>query len=243
MHEAEFHSQNAFITLTYDEENLPYGYDLVHRDYQLFMKRLRRSLAPKSVRFFMCGEYGELGRPHYHAILFGHDWPDKKAWSSNEGKVTYTSETLQKLWGKGFTTSADVTWSSCAYVSRYVMKKRTGKEAEDHYRFLVEDTGEIIQRKPEYTRMSLRPAVGKEWYETYKSDCYPKDFVTHRGKKLAVPKYYDSLLKKEDKKTHEEIKEKRKRKAQQLQHDNTLARLQVKEHCAMKRIEKLKRRL
>jgi hypothetical protein len=30
------------------------------------------------VRFFHCGEYGDLTRrPHYHALIFGYDFPDR----------------------------------------------------------------------------------------------------------------------------------------------------------------------
>ena len=42
--------------------------------------------------------------------------------------------------------------------------------------------------------MSLKPAIGKRWFDTYKTDCYPSDFITQKGRKLRVPKYYDTLL-------------------------------------------------
>ena len=68
-HEASLYSVNSFVTLTYDDEHLPGDQCLDHRDFQLFMKRLRKRFPS---RFFMCGEYGGLnGRPHYHSILFG----------------------------------------------------------------------------------------------------------------------------------------------------------------------------
>ena len=42
------------------------------------MKRLRKKYGSK-IRFFQCGEYGELyGRPHYHACLLNFDFPDKE---------------------------------------------------------------------------------------------------------------------------------------------------------------------
>ena len=78
VHEAAAYDCNAFITLTYDEENLPADGSLNYDHFQLFMKRLRKAIEPNKVRFYMCGEYGEEnGRPHFHACLFGYDFPDK----------------------------------------------------------------------------------------------------------------------------------------------------------------------
>jgi len=37
MHEAQMHSENCFITLTYDAEHLPRFMSLRYRDFQLFM--------------------------------------------------------------------------------------------------------------------------------------------------------------------------------------------------------------
>lgn len=72
MHEAKLHPANCFVTLTYRDEDLPENGSLRHRDFQLFMKRLRKRA---DVRFYMCGEYGEQKlRPHYHACLFGVDY-------------------------------------------------------------------------------------------------------------------------------------------------------------------------
>ena len=41
MHEASLHSENCFVTLTYGRDKLPPDGSLEHRDFQLFMKRLR----------------------------------------------------------------------------------------------------------------------------------------------------------------------------------------------------------
>lgn len=49
MHEASLYNVNSFVTLTY--ANAPVS--LVHRDYQLFQKRLVRLNGP--TRFFMGG--------------------------------------------------------------------------------------------------------------------------------------------------------------------------------------------
>lgn len=87
-HEATFFQHpGMFCTLTYDEDNVPLGGFLSVRDIQLFMKRLRKSLKRRRIRYFLCGEYGPNGtkRPHYHIIFFGLYPKDEpvvfKAWN------------------------------------------------------------------------------------------------------------------------------------------------------------------
>ena len=200
MHEAFLHEDNSFITLTYDDGHLPKDGSLVLDDYQRFMKRLRKSVSPKKVRFYHCGEYGEqLGRPHYHALLFGYASPDRKFFSKKGDFNVYTSDTLSHLWPHGFSVEGDVSFESAAYVARYVMKKVTGDRAEDHYQ----------GRKPEYTTMSRRPGIGKGWYEKFKTDVYPLDRVVVRGHPSRPPRFYDNLFSREDRSTFELLKIKR----------------------------------
>lgn len=191
VHESEMHEDNAFITLTYDDKHLPYDGSLDVSHYQKFMKRLRKRFAPKKIRFFHCGEYGEkLTRPHYHALLFGVDFPDKVMLKECETGNTYTSEILEECWGKGFTTTGDVTYESAAYVSRYVTKKINGLQAENHYQG-VNWYGELVTLKPEYTTMSRRPGIGKGWLKKYGRDVYPDGYVVHGGNKYKPPRFYE----------------------------------------------------
>ena len=146
-HEASLHEHNSFITLTYNNENLPKDLSLDVTHFQKFLKRLRAhtedpdsDLYPnilsqsKKPRFFHCGEYGEkFARPHYHACMFDLDFADQKHWKTINGNKHYTSETLEKIWPFGFSTIGDVTFESAAYVARYVTKKITGKNALHHY--------------------------------------------------------------------------------------------------------------
>ncbi len=60
-----------------------------------------------------------------------------------------------------------------------------------HYETIDETTGEVWDRKPEYSTMSRN--IGKEWFLANKGDCFPKDFVTFKGEKFKPPKYYDRL--------------------------------------------------
>ena len=73
VHESRMHNKNCFITLTYDDDHLPKYDDLVYDHFQSFMKNLRHE-CPPGLKFYMCGEYGDkTQRPHYHALVFGHD--------------------------------------------------------------------------------------------------------------------------------------------------------------------------
>ena len=63
--EAKLHKENCFITLTYNNENLPKYKSLVKKELQDFFKRLRKKYG-NGIRYYACGEYGPKGkRPHY----------------------------------------------------------------------------------------------------------------------------------------------------------------------------------
>ena len=185
VHEASLHKDNCFITLTYNNENLPKDGSLILKDFQDFMKRLRHKFG-SGIRFFHCGEYGEkFKRPHYHACLFGLSLPDRRLHSQSNGHKLYVSEILNELWQhKGYAIIGELTFESAAYVARYITKKITGEPAKEHYEGICEVTGEITKRKPEYTTMSRRPGIASDWFKKYKSDVYPGDFVVLRNKKL-----------------------------------------------------------
>jgi hypothetical protein len=195
LHESTLHKDNCFITLTYSDENLPLGGSLCYRDFQLFMKRLRKAVG--KVSFYCGGEYGEaLARPHYHACIFGYDFPDKVFHSrASDGSKLFTSDRLAQLWPSGISTVGSVTFASAAYIARYCVAKINGQAAAEHYKSLTDD-GEIIDRVPEFNHMSLNPAVGKRWLEKYQTDVYPRDYVVVNGVRTRPPAYYDTLFSK-----------------------------------------------
>ncbi|AXL15301.1 replication initiator protein [Microviridae sp.] len=235
VHESQLHDQNSFITLTYSPEFLPWDGSLQKKHFQDFMKRLRRSYKTNPIKYYMCGEYGEkLTRPHFHACLFGIDFPDKEVWKEEEGLITYTSDILSERWGKGFVTISDVTFDSAAYVARYVTKKVTGDKAQDHYLTTNAHTGELISLEPEYTTMSN--GIGKRWLEKYTSDVYPSDFLVHQGKIIKTPRYYDNLYDIPD-----TIKLARKERGKKHAKDNTPERLAVREKVKLLKFKQLTR--
>lgn len=217
MLEAGSHDVNSFLSLTYRDEELHFVNGLptlYKRDLQLFLKNLRRRIEPIRIRYYACGEYGsEKDRPHYHVILFGYDFPDRKfshvskankknKFSTSDGYPVYKSEELDSLWKKGDAKIGDVSFESAGYVARYANKKITGDLAPGHYK----------GRLPEFAIMSRRPGIGKEWYAKFKGDIYPKDYFHINGVRNRPTRYFDELYKKENPKSFEEIKERRKEK-------------------------------
>lgn len=259
LHEASLYATNSFVTLTYSDEHLPKGGGLVLKDFQLFMKRLRKVAGP-GVRFFHCGEYGEkFGRPHYHAILFNYDFPDKVfVRKTDRGDSLWSSSLLGSLWTQGMSIIGNVTFESAAYVARYVMKKISISEkssdkarAEWQRKYVDEDTGEI--RDPEYITMSRGSAVlgtggiGKAWYNKYKSDIYPQDYAILRGMKVRPPKFYDGLYEISNPMDFFMLKAKRVRQACKLDPtgfgESGDRRLRVKEEVKKAQLRSLSRNL
>lgn len=199
MHESKLYDQNCYITLTYNDQALPQGYGLDLRHWQLFMKRLRKRV-PQKLRFFACGEYGdENGRPHYHAIIFNHDFGDKKFHDRNkQGDPIFISEVLDDVWGMGNCTTQDVTFKSAAYVARYCTKKINGDRADEHYYRLSPVDGCFHAVRPEFAVMSRMPGIGSAYVSEFKSDFFPSGFIVVNGVKQRPPQFYLSKLTEEE---------------------------------------------
>lgn len=249
MHENSLHFMSSFVTLTYDDEKL-WRTSLDYRDFQLFMKRLRKELAFFDVtlwtwlpRFYMCGEYGDITRrPHFHVLLFGLYFSDRVFYGrSGSGAQLYTSAMLDDIWANGRAWIGDVTFESAAYVARYCMKKITGTAAATHYEAVDGLTGEILQLEPEFNSMSLKPGIGKAWYDKYGKELALHDSVVINGREIPVPRYYDELLKKIDPIHYDMIAFHRTEKVDFA--DNTAARLAVKEAVTKARLFLKKRSL
>lgn len=99
----------------------------------LFMKALRNRIAPRKVRFFGVGEYGEKSlRPHYHIALYGMHWLERPV--------------MEASWARGFVHAGDLTMESSAYIASYVLKKIGSWQQQI-----------LDGRHPEFARMSNRP--------------------------------------------------------------------------------------
>lgn len=202
MLEAKYHEQNSFITLTYDDEHIKQLYHLddsdklIDKDFyslnkrhlQLFFKRLRERLSPIKIRYFACGEYGSRSfRPHYHAIIFGYDFSSDRTYYKRNfnGDILYNSPLLSDCWPYGYSVIADVSWNTCAYVSRYCLKKRNND---------ISPMLNSLGLDPEYVVMSRRPGIARQYYDDNARNIYRTDsIVLDKGKICKPPKYFDRL--------------------------------------------------
>lgn len=215
------HEQSWFVTLTYNDEHLPYKIQtnpltketrssptLNPVDVQLFLKRLRKRFEGTTIRFFMCGEYGSLNkRPHYHLILFGAPLNDRLTFlKKKNGDVYFSSDDVYELWTDkngesiGYNVTTSVNWNTCAYVARYVQKKADSP--------IVRKDIDVV---PEFIRMSRRPGIGRAYYDKFKDDIYLSDQIS-KGFEVPVrpPKYFDRLYDVDGHMRMLELKEKRK---------------------------------
>lgn len=217
MHENKMHPVSEFVTLTYDNEHLPPVGTLVPKHLQDFHKRLHNRLRDArgyGIRYYGCGEYGdENKRPHYHSILYGVWFPDRKIYSYSNGKPIYTSKKLDEIWGMGSCKIAAVEFDTCAYVARYVTKKVSGERREQGHYVVYDADGVIHEREPEFSHMSMRPGIGSTYVDKYYKELLRSDSVIMNGHEVPMTRYYDMKLEKLDPARMAVIKTNRRRKA------------------------------
>ncbi|UPW40914.1 replication initiator protein [Sigmofec virus UA08Rod_6125] len=197
---------------------------LYYKDYQDFIKRLRISLKrglrdkngklltepqqeqPK-IKMIVAGEYGDKKkRPHFHAIIYGLNVPDKELWKkSKSGYDMHRSQCIEKIWGNGLVTIEPVNYETAAYIARYIQKKVKGKDADAYY----ENKGIV----PEMLKMSTKEAIAKNFYKERRNTLYETQKIwipTKKTlKKARIPRYYDKQLQKENPELFEKIKAER----------------------------------
>lgn len=222
--ELETQGKGIFLTLTYDNEHIHWskfdkdGYPIFatldKRDFQLFMKSFRKELAKNDIRirFFASGEYGPTTlRPHMHCIVFGlglSDIDDRKYFGRNDiGQSYYISQKIQKIWNRGNILLSDVSYETCAYVARYILKKQNGYDSENYQK------RNCIK---EFSLMSRKPGIGAEYLKKH-PECLDMANINistpEGGRKIAIPKYYLDKLELIDKEKYDKIKNERQKLA------------------------------
>jgi hypothetical protein len=189
-----------FLTLTYEDPPISKKnyMTLVRRDWQLFMKRLRR-YHPKQAKiaYYAVGEYGsKTWRPHYHAIILGSDAElISKAWSDARPDADFDKKRLILPGKPGiFEADSDVNPANIAYVTKYITK---GKQIPLHPN---------DDREPEFALMSKN--LGKNYMSSaiinyHKSDPDRMYVTNPDGIKLAMPRYYrDRIYTETERATH-----------------------------------------
>jgi len=190
--EEKVSSSSAFITLTYEDQFLPFNdsghMTLVTKDHQLFIKRLRKNIKEhfpeeieKPIKYYAIGEYGdEKHRPHYHSIMFNLP-------------TSYLDhpQLLEKDWQKGRTQIDPCNQKTIAYVTGY-MKKTMYTEERDP----------LDDRKPEFSMMSK--GLGANYLTQNRVKYYQQQLnpflVVENGQKAPIPRYYkDQIFSKQQK--------------------------------------------
>lgn len=242
-----------FVTLTYNDDSIlncnmidenSHRASLRFEHLELFNKRLRFHYANykekynwdyDAIRFYACGEYGDLNnRPHFHVLYFDmpiHDKDLKLLGKTKLGYPLYNVDYLTDLWGYGHVVVADLSWETCAYTARYVMKKLKGKQA-----YLYD----VLGIEPEGVRMSRRPGIGLEYFMNHWQDMYyfndSNDISKGASSKVILPsfskdrpnvgkppRYFDEKMKDIDLTLLERVKASRLQTA--LIHDDNIHRM------------------
>lgn len=154
-----------FLTLTYDDANLPLqdGLPTLNKKHcQLFMKRLRKKSSHK-LTYYTVGEYGtNTQRPHYHSILF-----------NLEPNIV---RDLSSIWKHGHVMAGTVTPASIHYVTKYVINRMT----------------DYPGREPPFSLISKKPAIGSNYLTPQMVKWHKdalRDYVQVNGKKGRIPRY------------------------------------------------------
>lgn len=206
----------------------------MYRDFQLFLKRLRKHFNTP-IRYYMVGEYGETtDRPHYHACLFNIHFNDMALHSNKGGRRYYTSPILSKLWTQGNHLVCPLTPAAAQYTSLYITEKHTGQAGDIAY----------AGRVPPFNRMSTKPAIGHSWLERYIDDMRSGDNIRANGFAHKPPRAYDKLHKRWFPESFKETQWTREEKAWAIdQADTTPERLKVRGICATARLNQKARAL
>lgn len=177
MCEAEYHVKNCFVTLTY-KENPPAK--PLKRHLRGFIDRVRKKYG-KGIKFFGCGEKGDLnGRSHYHIILFGVDFnEDAEPIQRSYEDYLYRSRSLDFLWTRGFASFGSLSIKSAGYVARYCDKKK-----------LDGVTGESF--------VIMSRGLGKKYFKDHLKDIFDSDYLYFNGNKFKIPRYFLKLVAGED---------------------------------------------
>lgn len=199
LHEAQSSSSAYFLTLTYDEDHVPFsletGQDVVCKvDVQKFFQDLRNACRKEdvSIRYFIGSEYGALGRPHYHAIIYNlprrfvdepsKDWKPGLPLSTKSGKFqSLINRKLNDIWKRGFVSIGEFCRQRAGYVAKYFVDKQDHPEGTE----------------PNFNLMSRRPGIGREYADSISDKVRYYGLhacLADNGKYLPLPRYYDKKI-------------------------------------------------
>lgn len=178
-------SSAFFVTLTYGDEFLFFDSGIAvvsRRDCQLFFKRLRKTLAPDKIRYFLCSEYGPTTlRPHYHIILF--NFPVEKF---------DVYETILSSWRKGFVKVDPISSARLNYVAKYVVCG-----------YVLPEFLDTKSRRP-FSLQSRHPGIGASYLSDRNVERHRRllsPIIPVQGHPEWLPRYYRDRIFNEDQKS------------------------------------------
>lgn len=181
----------SFVTLTYNDVNLPLDRGLHLSDVTKFRDSLEYYSGKRPYKFYHCGEYGtRYKRPHYHMILFGYDPYSKKdrelvckSWNKCE---PFFFDMFPKNYlktnspvGQGM---LPVCREDIAYVCGYVQKKLNGEKAQEEYG----------NKKRPYSTGSH--GLGLEFALKNAERLKENKWTFLNGKRIGIPRYFREKL-------------------------------------------------
>lgn len=197
LHEMDYHEENVFLTLTYDQEHTPQNKSLEREEYIKFLKRLRKRMDKdgRKIKHFSCGDYGEPAtlkqrgpfhywtegeRPHYHSIIFGLGLTpeDKKAVMAAWDKCDWDNREIREG------SFGCVQRQSIQYVAKYINNKLSGELADEEYT--------AKNRQPVFG--TFTPGLGKQHVLDNADMYWENQFTKLNGTKITLPRYYVNKL-------------------------------------------------
>lgn len=200
-HEISDHDENCFLTLTYDDDNLP-SFLIVKDKFKEFMKRLRKKVVPpcpydkklepelhkewirkNGIRYMVSHEYGgQTGRPHHHVIIFGYNPPNQKyLHDAPSGASLFTSEEIGLLWPHGYHSIGEANEKTAYYIASYSLKSCSHLVTNP-------ENGEI-HKVSDSMDSSKCPAIGLEYFK--------RNVKQLLDTETFLPRYYQKILERE----------------------------------------------
>lgn len=205
-HEASLHENNIFLTLTYDDDTLPFRGSLyrphivkfidslrakINRDHKRYQKANGLKLTPcPKIKYVYGAEYGTNSfRPHFHICIFGYRPDDAEPFKQKGQMDLYTSEILKKIWGKGHITFGDVNEKTAMYTSGHYMSRLSPAASKKYYKRSTVN-GYEYQLTPEFGSRSQKLGLG--WLEQFgKTDVFPTGKIISPNKNVtSMPRAY-----------------------------------------------------
>ncbi len=215
----------CFLTLTYDDKNLPeefhnektgqiYSENSVNPSHvKTFINTLRKTLHRQSktkIRYYACGEYGDkTQRPHYHLAIYGYP-PCSGSGPTYHGR-TYVPcscsqcTELSSIWNKGHIFLGKLQQESAQYIAGYVTKKLTQDDNPRNTEYRQKSGIALNGRHPEFGRMSTQPGLGYYAAVAFGKKIQPfvkkiddiPPYLVHNGKKWPLGRYLTNVIRKQ----------------------------------------------